>query len=172
MLFVPCRYASVSLSAVQNRLSWHNTCLRGVGGCVSLLIMPCCFVLLCGSLDKNIYFSAVVLNKLPATLTGSTQDPIRFNMSTIILPSLLTLAFGASPSSRTVECVGGGGNLIPLLLPINCRLNMSDQTLVYSAQFWWKIRSLPPPSQSEDTGLSRMQKWNRVSDASMERRRF
>lgn len=116
-------------------------------------------------------FSAVVLNELPATLTGSTQDPIRFNIGAIILPSLLTLAFGASPTSRTVGR-GGKKNLIPLLLPINCRLNMSDQTLVYSAQWRWKIRSLPPPSQREDTGLSRMQKWNRASDASIERRRF
>lgn len=67
-----------------------------------ILIMPCCFVLL----DENVYFSAAVLNELPATLTGSTQDPIRFNIRTIILPSLLTLAFGASPTSRTV---GRGG---------------------------------------------------------------
>lgn len=156
MFFVPRRYASVSLSGI-------TPVFGGRGRCVSLLIMPCCFVLLRGSLDENIYFSAVVLNELPATLTGSTQDPIRFNVRTIILPSPLTLAFGASPTSRTVGRVGEK-NLIPLLLPINCRLNMSDQTPVYSAQRWWKIRSLPPPSQSEDTGLSRMQKWKRCLD--------
>lgn len=88
-----------------------------------------------------------MLNELPGTVTGSTQDLIKSNMRTIILLPPLTFVFCVSPTTRTVRHAEKN-NLIHLLLPINCRLRMSDQTPVYMRL---EMRFLPLSIQSENT---------------------
>lgn len=87
----------------------------------------------------NIYFSIVEFNELPCTVTVSTQGPIKSGKHTthhFSLPS-----FWVSPAPRLVRC-GEGNGLIHFLLPINCRLSMSDRNLVYVQ---WEIRFFPLP---------------------------
>lgn len=65
-----------------------------------------------------------MLNELPESVMRSTQDPIKSDIRTSALSCHhLWVLSGKSGIGKEEK------RLIHLLLPINCRLNMSDQTV-------------------------------------------